>query len=290
MSRLYFETRDDTAEVKGWEKAWLGGLVDDVAFGVMSLTDSSRVDRMQKLINPDHYMAQYNDHPTNNGPLQWAHMFHTAARADWTGDSTAPARTPLLMWRGRPFSAHGLLMNTALAVGNDAVKLAARLNAQCEIHAWIAEEDRIWVARMIEEALRTGIFRRSLRREPVAGEPVPYRNGDLSGWKEVIELLRSGSYGPVVTSYSITDEFPNAAVAGYAPDTWEDLTRTEKWDASMHGLQGGLWSQDFTGLRIWPKDWSTFRFHHNLTAFDLFADDYAARLDREFKISPRARL
>jgi hypothetical protein len=285
MSRLYFETADDTAEVKGWEKAWLGGLVDDVAFGVMNLTDSNRVDRVQKLINPDHYMAEYRNHPTNANIFQWANMFQTAARADWTGDSTAPGHTPLLTWRGHPFSAHGLLMNTALAVGNDAVKLAARLNAQCEIHAWIAEEDRVWVARMIEEALRTGVYRSSLRSAPVPGFPQPTRRGDLSGWREVIALLRSGSYGSVVTSYSITDEFPNPAVAGYAPDTWEDLSRTEKWSAAMQGLRSGLWSRDYTGLRIRPTDWQTFRFHHNLTAFDVFADDWTARLDSEFKIT-----
>lgn len=286
MSRLYFETRDDTAEVKGWEKAHLGGLADDVALGV--LDPANHQDRFKELINPDHYMASYADHEPDL--FRWGNMLSVAMRQDWTGDSTAPARVPLFVWRGKPFSAHGLLLNTALAVGNDAVKLATRLNSQCEIHAWIAEEDRIWVARIIEEALRTGVYRRSLRTEPVPGFPRPVKDGDLSGWRDVIGLLRSGGYGSVVTHYSITDEFPNASVAGYTPDAWADLSDPGKWGAAMQGLRSGEWSRRFTGLQIKPADWHTFRFHHNLTAFDLFADDYAARLDSELKITPKDRV
>lgn len=288
MSRLYFSTTTDTAEVKGWEKAHLGGLADNVALGIMD--PASHQDRFQKLINPDHYMAAYANHPTAGSVLQWARMFNVAIRQDWTGDSTASSRVPLFVWRGKPLSGHGLLLNTALAVGNDAVKLATRLNSQCEIHAWIAEEDRVWVARMIEEALRTGVYRKSLRTEPMPGFPVPVKNGDLSGWRDVLGLLRSGGYGSVVTSYSLTDEFPNETVAGYTPDAWADLSDPGKWGAAMQGLRSGQWSRRFTGLQIKPADWHTFRFHHNLTAFDLFADDYTARLDSELKITPKDRV
>jgi hypothetical protein len=36
------------------------------------------------------------------------------------------------------------------------------------------------------------------------------------------------------------------------------------------------------GLRLDPADWDSFWFGHGLSVFDLFAADYAERLDRAF--------
>lgn len=280
MSRMYFSTVDETAEVKGWERAWLGGLVQDVALGVFDLDDHT--DELLQLVNPQHYASKYRD--TGANIHQVASMLGVALRTDMTGDATAPRGESLFLWRGKPLSAHGLVLNTAVAVGNDAVKLAARLHAQSEIHAWIHPRDRVWVAEIIEQAVATGIYRDTLRTYPLKGQPAFV--DEPSGWRDVIALLRSDLPGPVVTHYSITDEFPNRRVAEVPFDVWEDLDAVEQWRLAFESLSIGAWSRRLTGLRIMPDDWQSFRFHHNLTAFDLYAGDMADRLDAALGTRP----
>src|SRR5688572_15606485 len=220
MSRLYFSTEDETVEVKGWERHWLGALVDNVALGV--LDPRNRAGDLEALINPRHYLSRSQGENRD----QWAATFSVALRNDMSGDSTAPYSTPLLMWRGRPLSGWGLVLNTAAVVGNDAVKLAARLNAQSEIHAWIDGPDRAWVADMIEQAVISGVYHSSLRQKGMNGMPGELSRTTVSdsGWENVMGFLRSSSTEPVVTHYSITDEFPNKMVAGFEGDweAWED--------------------------------------------------------------------
>lgn len=270
MSRLYFTTVDETVEIKGWERAHLGGLVSDVAMGVID--PGSRIELFRRLVNPDHYMSRY-----SRDRHAWTESFGTALRLDHTGDSTAPDGTPLMTWRGKPFSGQGLILNTAVAVGGDAVKLAVRLHSQSEIHAWIDGPDRAWVADMIEAAVMSGVYRTSLRQEPADGHRWTLSR---SGWETVVPFLRSDDTAPVVTHYSVTDDFPNPAVAGVPWERWEDLSGPEQWSLSMRGLREGDWARRFPGLQIKPDDWHTFRFHHCLSAFDLFTADYTDRLDK----------
>jgi|SRR5688500_11855298 len=281
MSRLYFSTEDETVEVKGWERHWLGALVDNVALGV--LDPRNRAGDLEALINPRHYLSRSQGESRD----QWAATFSVALRNDMSGDSTAPHSTPLLVWRGRPLSGWGLVLNTAAVVGNDAIKLAARLHAQSELHAWIDGPDRAWVADMIEQAVISGVYRSRLKS---SDHQMPDRViTSYSGWGELITFLRSASDEPVVTHYSITDEFPNPAVAGFQAgwEAWEDLPADEQWRRGMEGLRSGTWSRRFTGLQIKPDDWHTFRFHHTLTAFDLFAPDRDERLDRALGITAK---
>jgi hypothetical protein len=279
MSRMYFSTEDETVEVKGWERHWLGGLVNRVALGVFE--PRHHIDDLADLVNPHHYAA-LGRVPSNLD--QWVTTFSIALQQDSGDDSTAPRGTPLLLWRGKPISGWGLILNTAAVVGNDAIKLAARLHGQSEIHAWIDGPDRAWVADMIEQAVISGVYRSSLRQEGLTGMP-----GELgrtvdsdSGWENVMGFLRSSDAEPVVTHYSITDGFPNPDVAGFEDgwEAWEDLPADEQWHRGLEGLRSGAWSRRFTGLQIKPEDWQSFRFHHTLTAFDLYAQDRDARLDR----------
>lgn len=273
MTRLYFETRDEAAELRGWEYHWLGGLADNVARGMLAM--EAHYDGWDDLINPAHYLGRYVDRKTKT-TAQWCRQFETALRQD-------SFHVPLLVRKGRRISGWGLMLNTAVAVGGDAVKLAARLYSQAELHAWIAEDDRRWVADIIEHALATGVYRESQVQD---GNTTP------SGWRSVVSLLRdtAGAPGPVVTHYSIFEDFPGPHVIDndVTAARWEDYNRTEHWDMAVRSLTKGAWSRRYTGLQIKPDDWDSFRFHHSLTIMDMYAADRDARIYAALSQAPVA--
>lgn len=67
-----------------------------------------------------------------------------------------------------------LAANTALVLGSDAVKMAARIHAQCEIHGYFEGKNRKWAADIVRKGRQAGIFRANM------------------GWEEVIDLLEKG--------------------------------------------------------------------------------------------------
>jgi hypothetical protein len=277
MSRLYFESKDATAELKGWERAHLGGISDSAATGFLNLDVPVNAERISSLTRPGHYMSQYaeNDHLAHAG---WARAMETALRI------SSMAEIHALEWKGYEINGWHLMLNTALVAGSDAVRLATRTHAQSELHAWVDGPDRAWLADMIENAQDAGIFRRSVR---YMDQPTGMRNADtepeqvFSGWGGVIRLLRDSDAGPVVMHSSLSDSFPGRHLTGDSPaDPWVDMTDADQWDLSVKSLRSGTWSRAYTGLQFRPDDWEHFRFGHCLTLFDLYADDYADRLDK----------
>lgn len=276
MSRLYFETEDETAELKGWEYHWIRGLASDVSAGFLRL-QYDHLDWLP-LINPRHYMSKYDEHADRH---QWAEMFKVALNADGSGGET------LLSYKGHKIDAWHLMLNTGIMMGGDAVRLATRLGAQGEIHAWVDGPDRAWVADMIEHAVKSGVYRTGLPRpvvpglDRVRGTDDPERfTLEPAGWSEVAALLRSSDTGEVVTHYSVGDGFPDRHLAEVDEDVWEDLPQGEHWRMSMESLKVGAWSRRFSGLQIKPADWTTFRYGHTLTVLDLTAPDREKRIQR----------
>src|SRR5678809_1267407 len=70
---------------------------------------------------------------------------------------------PVLWWNDQRIDPFELQLNSALALGSDVVKLAARFHGQCEVHCWVDAADRVWLANMVVEGLECGVFRRTLR-------------------------------------------------------------------------------------------------------------------------------
>lgn len=136
-------------------------------------------------------------------------------------------------------------LNTAARIGNDAIKLMARLHGQCECHAWVNGPERSWLADIMEKGLELMIYREN------------------EGWDKVIELLRASDGDPVVTSYSVCDQFPNARIAGWQDDSdgdgWYELDDATQWSKAMKAL----WEEDekYTyGRRLKPSNWQDYRF------------------------------
>ncbi|WP_326804933.1 hypothetical protein OIE49_29555 [Streptomyces sp. NBC_01788] len=293
MSRVYFHSPTRTAELRGSERAWLGGLVRDIAVGVLDLNDSARVDRLRPLIHPGHYMA--NLPTTGIGWLtRWASSYTTAFAVGWDHG------TPLIQYQGQTIDPFSLALNTAAVLGSDQVKLAARLHGQCELHAWVDGPNRSWLADIMQAGLDNGTYRRGIQyaAEPDHGHPEP--EWVSQGWEDVIALLRERDDEPVVTSFSVCDGFPNSSIGDWMPpwpegrarswdaltdeqkqarsersDAWHDLEPAEQWRIAMDGLRA---SSD--GLEIKPDNWHTFRFTHNLTVLDLLANDWEDRVQR----------
>jgi len=89
-------------------------------------------------------------------------------------------------------SAFELQLNTAKLLGSDPLKLFAKLHGQCEIHCYVEEKNREWLAGIIRDGLRMRLYRPDMN------------------WENLIALLDDvkGAPGPVVSYYSVSDYFP----------------------------------------------------------------------------------
>ncbi|MCQ9186233.1 hypothetical protein KMT30_45820 [Streptomyces sp. IBSBF 2953] len=269
MSRVYFHSPTRTAELRGSERAWLRGLVEDLAVGTLALDQPSRVDRLLNLAHPDHYVARHANRPGAGMPMA------TAYRLAFLHDDSHAA--PLIQFRGHSIDAFDLVLNTAMQLGNEQVGLAARLHGQCELHAWVDGPNRAWLADVMQTGVDSGIYRRRLPYHGLDG-PEPGRWTD-QGWDDVITLMRERDDEPVVTSFSVTEQFPNEGPGGQSGDGWYDLEPAEQWRIGMDWLR-----QEPGGLEFRPDN-KAFRFGHKLTILDLFAPDWEERLEQALTLS-----
>lgn len=296
MSRVYFHSPSATAELAGSERAYLGSLCHDVATGLLHLDGPSARDRLAPVLNPRLYAAIDVKHKRDPflANVHWERNVRTGLH----GFSTST-----FAWKNKPIDAFQLVLNSAVTVGNDALRLAARIHGQCEIHAYIEGLNRAWVAGIMQAGLDAGIYRKGLWYEPFPYESARERKWAAQGWENVITFLRSRDDEPIVMSYSVCEWFPNRYIANWAPDIpadwrpehsdgwdehsedekaeirddqaaeemWYSLPDRERWDLAMAGLRANT-----GGLEIKPDDWSTFRFGHGLSVLDL---DRPERLD-----------
>src|SRR5678809_185727 len=135
----------------------------------------------------------------------------------------------------------------------------------CELHCWVDAADRVWLANMVVEGLECGVFRRTLR-------------GTDLGWGSVIDLLTADARDPCVLSYSVTGWFPNENLGIPLFGALPESARFKRcWDALRD--MGPV-------FRMQPYGFREFRFGTGISALDVMADDYVARLDKAY---PRAK-
>lgn len=97
----------------------------------------------------------------------------------WIGGAAFGFR---LEWRGWELDTFELSLNTALALGGDPLRLAARLAGLEREQLWVDAADRPWLAETIARGLQIRLF--------------PCAEGE--GWAQVHELLVSGGPDAVV--------------------------------------------------------------------------------------------
>jgi hypothetical protein len=248
MSRIYFHSEHEETEVRGWERAMAGGICTDL------LAVSLRIDEELFSSRPSP-LRQVVDGYIRNTPKE---QFERTFRA-WLGGGGITG-DGFILGGGKRAETFTAALNTALVMGSDVVKLMARLHGQCEIHCYVEGPNRAWLADIIERGRKAGLFRAD------------------SGWEETIAMLRSRDDGPVITSYSECDQFPNPGAAQWTPpedeegeknwDAWYEMSWEERWKLAVEGLRSG--SMDH-GLEMRPDDWADFHFRDGVTGFNIRA-------------------
>lgn len=296
MSRVYFHSPHGESQIHGSERAWLGALCQHVAEGLFNIDGFDTRERLTELLTPKNHFQSTPDADLFLDRMRWEHSMRMRLSGMFG---------PEFMWKGNGIDAFTVVLNTACKVGNDTIRLAARIHGQCELHGYVEGPNRAWLADLMQAGLDSGMYRRKHPGNPEFGQ----------GWEETIALLRIRDDEPVVMSYSVCDQFPNHEVADWSPEipddwrpqfvdadewvTWTEdgkdgaredapselwyaLPEEERWRLAMDGLRKRSVTQ---GLEIKPDNWSTFTFGHGLTALDFLAPDYAERLDKALGVT-----
>lgn len=267
MSRVYFHSPSGTTEILGSERAYMSGVIEDITCGFVAsdIRYEHGRQRYVDLLPADSYLRRMN----GDGDSFWQNSFLTAWRVGMS-----------LSYKGLMLDTFTLSLNTAVLVGDAPIRLLARIHAQCEIHGYILGPDRSEIADVIDAGLERSIYRRD------------------SGLEELATFLRSSDSEPVVTSYSVTEGFPNCLVGDWMPpwpegvkswdelpedvqqtrtdrsEAWYDLSKEEQWKISYAGVE------DTPNLRPISVASLGEKFGHNLSVFDLAAPDWEQRLQR----------
>ena len=239
MSAIFFQSREREVVISGTERAFFGMHVRDAFWNLLK------------------YQAYENSMKQSILRSLWS------PRSEDLGFDRTYARKlevhlgvyGKITWEGKIVDPFPWQLNTAYQLGADFVKLAVRIHGQCEIHAFVEYENAEWLSDIIQEGLKHSFF-----RDP--------------NWNDVCDLLVNAE-GPVVTSYSVTDSFPNINVidrkkvpgkyikVGDDGDWFYDLPDELQWEACISGIRKEK------GLEIKPKGWDDFYFGTNLNAIKI---------------------
>lgn len=303
MSRVYWHTRDGGAELSGAERGWCHHLAAGLATAAWDLTGFEVLERLGPI------MQMIPEVPEGRYGANFLHrQFRAAVEADRharersrAGDHGHFARSggmirefvrsfdtslrvepPRIVVAGHSLRLSSVNLNTALVAGSDPIRLAAKLHGWCELHCWVDGPHRAWLADVIDSGRQAGLYRPGM------------------GWENVQVLLRATDTGPVVLSYSVTDQFPGPFQHPDAPawpdgvprrwdaltaeqqqtreaweDSWRELDPGETFDAGMVWLRAEQpWAQ------ITPDNLATASFGPPVTVYDLFAGDRDERVAR----------
>ncbi len=242
MSSITFHAHDKEASVRGMERAMAGVTCHRLVKGLVVDLDMDKW--LPSLLPLGHYLKNVR----HNWP-EFPRWLSSALTFLSVGEDR------MTLPDGRSTDPFELALNTALLLGNDVVRFMARLHGQCEVHGWVDGPNRSWLAGIIREGRSSGLLREGM------------------GWENVVELLEDSADGEVVTSYSVTDTFPNPELAGFPydeeleNDPWEEMGRlpaSELWNRCVCALK-----QRGAGLEWRPDDWATLRFGEGLDAVSL---------------------
>lgn len=294
MSRLYFSSPSGEAELSGAEWHWLRRLAQRPGEAAWDLSTFDRAEQVMALIERDRSSG---------------HLFDSFEKAKSPGQVWTAKREFLETLRlalrvetyfvpiaGIRLRTSDVELNTALVAGSDLIRLAAKLSMWADRFPFVEGPDRAWLADLIEQGLKSGMYRRTL-------------NGYDLGWPAVVEFLRSRDDEPVVVHYSVEDSFPSRSVAdwtapqmpeGWVPEWARDEQGRAEWEAEYHDPQeywdehtsdlwyelpeAERWERSLAGLRerrpwirLYP-DLAHYTFHLGVTVYDLFAPDRDERV------------
>jgi hypothetical protein len=240
MSRIYFHSdSDDTAVVSGSERHWASSICDKIGVGLLDPGNRFTSPQLMAALRP---APSYEMRPGSDDFIIYMRF--------------AGSESQIELADGRKASVSSTILNTVLRVGSRPVKLMARLHGQCEIHTWVDGPNRAWMASIIEEGLRDGIMRQKM------------------GWESVIELLRKRDDEPIVTSFSVCEQFPNVGLIDRKHLPKDDdgeidydaaYEMENKWELAMDGLR----KSDPT-LEMKPDNFDSYFFGIGVSALNVY--------------------
>lgn len=230
MSAVYFNSPTSESKLRGSERAYMGTICVDIASGVLASSSWRSVESKLSRISNCSY------------PLDSMMAVRSWLTAAYDGKLT---------FNGETYPSFEVVLNTVIATASPALCLLARMHGSCEIHAWVAEWDRLWFADVIEQGRKDNILRPD------------------QGWEDVMEHFRQGPPGPIVMSFSVTDSFPNRFVSDWVKpaddedgETWYDLDDEKQWELSMSALKKDPY------LQITPENLTTQGFGAGTSLWD----------------------
>lgn len=316
MSRLYFSSVSGEAELAGPERHWLSHLARQHGAAAWDLGRSSRLERCQQIMamipEPEaglygaNYLHKYlraaeaadkalHTEPRGRYDPEPLHRLVESLAMSISGASVS--ETEFVVGENKLGCAN-VVLNTALAVGSDPIRFAAKLAGWdfCLIEG----SERSWAAGIIDAGLAGGMFRRSLGPR------------DDMGWPRLAEFLRSNDTDAVVTHHSTGDSFPDQYIADWtAPelpadwrpawaldsdkgraewdemdpekqastrndhqsDQWYELPDSEQWSLALAGLRSSRpW------CRLAPDTLGAITFGPGVTIYDLLAPERDERV------------
>jgi hypothetical protein len=253
MSYISLSTRENEtiAYGTGADRAHFSFLAERMFVGLFDMDDPHNWEKIAPHVITDAYTDK-----------------RTALLNDIKGHFSA---RPALHIDGKPIDLFVAKLNTALSYGSDAMKLAARLHGQSELHCWVAGKNRVWLADIIENAPTT-IFR------------VDVATGE-SYWKPIIESLRETDEGDAVFSYSVGSSFPLVEYDKKFLDSlsemddedeeiereaiyysWAEKPYTERWDDTIDEFKEQTKTQM---LELTPDNWDSYYFGRGPDALNI---------------------
>lgn len=188
MSSISFATKDDCYLVSGRERAYMGVFLGDLAGGFAP----TRYERIVKMAGGTFICTEDNIRQMER--LKEANEWGVFAAMERNMASSLNLALRCgevkLNIKGKQVDNFCVALNTAIAVGNDPVRVMARIHGLCEIHGWIANGHRHWFANVIEQGITDKVFR-----------DLPER-----GFRGLCDWIRQAE-GDVVMSYSVCDTF-----------------------------------------------------------------------------------
>lgn len=262
MSYFAFHFPDESeVRIKGSERASFGLMIEDHAKGAIGVTHGmgrKSVDTgLRPFVNPDGPLGEFlKREPSYDGRLEQAlsYVLHTMPFRE----GAAP-----FVWRGHDINTRQLLLNTVLATGSDAMRLAVKIHFQCELHGYLMGYHRKWFADVVQEGLDEHVYHRDL------------------GWEDLVAKLRESNDGPVVSSASSTGSFPNPEMASWkgTEEGWDALGADKQWKQAVKGLKTPGRNRPWE-----PGNLRTYRFGHDLSLLDLVRGDIE-RIEKGLKIT-----
>lgn len=282
MSKIYWHARLGEVAVAGPERAHMQIVTQDLAKTVLA-EYSVRGERhpMAAVMNKDHYAydQMYLEHWTDRGFENWVAQGRIKQAVDL---ALGGYRELTFTFGGKTHHVANLAGNTAIVTGSPTIALMAKLHGYCESHAWVSEENREWLAGVIEQGRKVNILRADM------------------GWEDLCEFLRQTELfpGPVVTSYSVSDSFPSMTPCRWMDAAWpeemvaaksydydrldddqkvdvaarqdawyEELTDDQRWDMSFKAIQEQWW------LELTPESLTTPTFASTESFWDVVASE-----------------